>query len=99
MSRLTKCMLAVLIISTVASAVFLTGVVDVRAVPGLYVVFPLAAIFYGLFVICHALEREVAQFDAEQHTRHDAATTGEPPRTVEFLHKHDHHDHHESLAA
>ena len=96
MSKLTKIMLDLLIINSVASALFLTGIVNVSAVPGFYVVFPLAAIFYGLFVICRALDKEIAAFDAEQRAHHGPAGPGEHPDNVEFLHD---RDHHESIAA
>lgn len=36
---------------------------------GWYVVLPLGAIFLGLGLITHMLEREVARFDQEQQTR------------------------------
>ena len=96
MSRLTKFMLAMLIASAVATVLFLTGIVDVNAVPGLYVAFPLAAILYGVFLICLALDKEVARFDAEQRAHHGPAAPDIHPHNVEHLH--DRH-HHESIAA
>ena len=96
MSRLTKFMLWLLVINVIASALFLTGIVNVSLLPGLYVVFPLAAIFYGMFLICRMLEKDVAQFDAE-HSAHQAHIETEAhPHNVEALH---HHDHHEEIAA
>jgi len=89
-------MLALLIINSVASALFLTGIVDVRPVPGLYVAFPLAAIFYGVFLICLVLDKEVARFDAEQLAHHEHTAPKEHPHNVEALHD---HEHHESIAA
>ena len=96
MSKLTKFMLAMLISSTVATVLFLTGIVDVNAVPGFYVAFPLAAILYGVFLICFALDKEVARFDAEQRAHHDHAAPDIHPHNVEYLHD---RDHHESIAA
>ncbi len=96
MSRLTKTMLALLIINSVASVLFLTGIVDVSAVPGLYVVVPLVAIFYGAFLICRLLQKDVVEFDAEEHAHHDLAALEGHPHNVEPLHD---HDHHESIAA
>jgi len=95
MSRLTKIMLELTVINAVASVVFLTGIVNVSDFPGLYVSFPLAAVFYGMFLICLALDREVAGFDAEQRVHHDPAPE-KHPHNVESLHG---HDHHESIAA
>jgi ABC-type nickel/cobalt efflux system permease component RcnA len=89
-------MLALLIVNTAASVLFLTGIVDVSAAPGLYVVFPLVATFYGAFLICLALDKEVARFDADAHTHHDHAAPEIHPHNVEHLHD---HDHPESLAA
>jgi len=85
-----------LIISSVATVLFLTGIVDVSDVPGFYVVFPMAAIFYGLFVICLALDKEVGRFNAEQRAHHDHAAPDIHPHNVQSLHD---HDHHESIAA
>jgi hypothetical protein len=96
MSKLTKIMLALLVISSVATALFLTGIINVSAVPGLYVAFPLAAVLYGAFLICLALDKEVAAFDAEEHAHHDHIAPEIHPHNVESLHG---HDHHESLAA
>ena len=96
MSKLTKFTLVTLIISIVASALFLTGVVDVHTVPGLYVVFPLVAILYGCFLICLVLDKEVARFNADQHAHHGSDTPDLHPHNVEHLHD---HDHHESVAA
>lgn len=96
MSRLTKIMLVLLVVNSAASALFLTGAVNVSAAPGLYVVLPLAAIFYGAFLICLALDKEAAKFDAEQRDSHDHIAPDIHPHNVESLHN---HDHHESLAA
>ena len=88
-------MLEMTVINSVASALFLTGIVNVSDFPALYVSFPLAAVSYGMFLICLALDKEVAGFDAEQRARHDP-TPEKHPHNVESLHG---HDHHESIAA
>ncbi|HTV75704.1 MAG TPA: hypothetical protein VMD57_01810 [Candidatus Baltobacteraceae bacterium] len=93
MSRLTKIMLELTVINSVASALFLTGIINVSAAPGLYVVFPLAAVSYGMFLICRMLQKDVVEFDAE-HRAHTAPDIH--PHNVEHLHG---HDHHESIAA
>ena len=90
MSKLTKFMLGALIINSIATVLFLTGIVDVTAVPGLYLAFPLAAILYGMFVICLALHKEVARFNADEFTHHDYAAPDIHPHNVEPLHGHDH---------
>ncbi len=96
MRGFTKLMLGLLIANTVAAALFLTGVVDVSKVPGFYLAFPLAAIFYGLFLIGHALDKEVAAFDAEQGAPGGHAAPEAHPPNVEHLPR---EDHHESIAA
>jgi hypothetical protein len=96
MSRLTKIMFGLMMVNGVASALFLTGVVDVSSVPGFYVVFPLTTVFYGMFLICRMLQKDVAAFDAEQRASHDRAAPEEHPRNVDFLHN---HERPESIAA
>ena len=96
MSRLTKIMLALLIINSIASVLFLTGIVNINGFPGLYVVFPLAAVFYGMFLICWMLQKNVAAFDTEERTHHNLVLPAKHPRNVQSLHD---HDHHESIAA
>lgn len=96
MSRLTKTMLALLILNTAAAALFLSGVVDASRVPGLYLTFPLAAIFYGLFLICWMLDREVAAFDAEQHAGRSHPGPDIQPHNVEPL---PHSEQEKSIAA
>jgi len=93
MSRLSETMLALLVINSVASVLFLTGMVDVSAAPGFYVVFPLAAVFYGMFLICRALDGEVAGFDAEQRAYHNPAASSNPSESAESLHRRGHHAH------
>jgi hypothetical protein len=96
MSRLTKTMLVLLILNTAAAALFLSGVVDVSRVPGLYLTFPLAAIFYGLFLICWMLDREVTAFDAEQHAGRSHPGPDIEPHNVEPLPR---AEHQKSIAA
>jgi hypothetical protein len=96
MSLLAKILLALLIVNSAASVLFMTGIVDVSGVPSLYLTFPLAAILYGMFVICLALDKEVAAFDAERHAHHDHAGPANQPPNIESLHD---HEHHESIAA
>ncbi len=92
MSRLTKMMLGALIINAIASVLFLTGIVDVSDAPGLYAAFPLAAVFYGMFLISRMLEKEIAAFDAEHHAHHDAAVPDHHPEPAESSHGHELHE-------
>ena len=68
-----------------------SGSVDVSDYPGLYVTFPLAGVFYCLFLMTHMLEKEVAKFDAEQreHRAHDVPDN--QPESIESLHGREHH--------
>ena len=82
MSRLTKSMLALMIINGVASLLFLTGLLDVGSFPGLYVAFPLAATFYGLFLISRIFEKDMARFDAEHLGRETKSCRQTTPRLM-----------------
>ncbi len=100
MRGFTKLMLVLLVLNAVAAVLFLTGIVNVSSVPGFYLTFPLAAIFYGLFLICMALDKEVTKFHDEEHAHHNHAAIVGQPDNIEHLHSHNHsHDHHDSLAA
>ena len=89
MSRLTKIMLGLTIVNTVASALVLTGIVNL---PRLDVVFPLTAIFFGMFLICRVLEKDVAEFDAEERRHHEHAARENHGQSVDFIHGHGHHE-------
>ena len=92
MSRLTRILLELTIANSVLAILFLPDIVDVSGVPSLYATFPLAVIFFCLFLISRALEKEVAMFDAEQreHQRHTAPA--DPPESTQPIHAHDHHE-------
>ena len=83
-------MLAGLIINTVAAALFLTGIVDVSEVPSLYATLPLAVVFYGTFVIFLIMEKETAQFDAEQRALHGQGTPGKHSESADSTPGHEH---------
>ena len=86
MSRLARTMLGLTVASSIASVLFLSDIVDVSDIPGLYVVFPLAAVFWGMFLLCHSLEKEVARFDEEQRKCRDRPTQDRHSRSVESAH-------------
>ena len=89
MNRLTKIMLGLTIGNAVASALVLTGIVNV---PRLDVVFPLAAIFYGMFLICCMLQKEIAAFDAEERRHREPTTPDNHSQSAESVHGHEHHE-------
>jgi len=90
MSGLTKTMLGLTIASAVASGLFLSGIVNVSDVPGFYVVFPLAAVFYGMFLICWMLQNEVAKSDAERRKHRRYAAPDNDLKSTEPVHGGEH---------
>lgn len=92
MGRLAKISLGLMAVNAVAAVLFLSGVIDVSRAPGLYLTFPLAALFYGMFVIFVAFEKQAARSEAEQHIHHGHDAPEIHPHNVESLHGHDHHD-------
>lgn len=92
MSRMTKSMLALMIINGVASLLFLTGLVEVGSFPGLYVVFPLAATFYGLFLISRIFQKDMAGFDAERQGPEDQAMPANHFEADDAMPGHEHHE-------
>jgi hypothetical protein len=92
MGRLTKSMLALVIMNAVASVLFLSGLVDVSGFPGLYVVFPLAATFYGLFLISRVFQKDMARFDAEHRAPDGQVVMDDHIEFDESGHGHEYHE-------
>jgi hypothetical protein len=92
MSRLSKIMLALMIANFAAAGLFLTGLVNVSNVSFLYVTFPAGATFYGLFLIAHVLEKEVAAFEAEHHRPSGDPKKPDHHESAEYLHGHESHE-------
>lgn len=89
MSRATKIMLGLTIVNVVASVLVLAGIINI---PRLDVVFPLAAIFYGMFLICRMLQNDVAEFNAEERRHHKLAERNDDSHSTASLHDHEHHE-------
>jgi hypothetical protein len=89
MSKIAKIMLQLSIVCGVTSALIITDVWDVSALPGLYVTFPLAVVFFGMFLICRALEKEVAAFDAEHGAHKEHSTHAQHSKADETCHDHE----------
>src|SRR6059036_1123975 len=68
MGRMTQTLLTVSLAGLIAGLAFVTGLVNVQNAVALYVALPAGAIFFGLFLIAKLLEKETAQYDAEQRT-------------------------------
>jgi len=66
MNRFTKVLLGVAILNVVAGLLFVTGVINVDAAPGLYAIFPLGVVCTGVFFIFFAVEKETAMYDIEE---------------------------------
>ena len=65
-SFMAKKLLIIAVVALVAGLVFVTGIVNAQNMVGLYVVFPLGAVFLGLFLVFKSFEKEVALYDEEQ---------------------------------
>jgi hypothetical protein len=66
MTTLSKSLLVATIVSFLLGFAFVTGWIGVRDAVALYVAMPLGAVFFGLFLITHMLEKESEAFDADQ---------------------------------
>jgi len=66
MKGTTKGLLWLSIASLLAGLALNVGLVNVRDLDALYVLFPVGAIFLGLFLIAWVLEKESAHYDEEQ---------------------------------
>jgi hypothetical protein len=69
MSKLTKICLVTAVGCLVLGVLINFGVLKPGEHAGWYIMLPLGAIFLGLGLINHMLEREVVRFDQEQQTR------------------------------
>lgn len=92
MSKMTRTMFGILVASTILSVLIMAGCLNANKSPRLDVVFPLAAIFYGMFLICRMLQKEITEFDAEEHKHHEPATRDRHSQSDEGLHGQEHHE-------
>ena len=69
MSKTTKALLILAIVSLVAGFALNTGLVNAGDLDALYVVFPIGASFAGLFLISKLLEKESARYNEEHHAK------------------------------
>ena len=86
MRRFTKVLLLLTLVTLPLGLLFLFGVINVENIPELYVVFPVGASLFGLFLICRLLEKEVAAFDAEQRAHPDSS----PAESSQYVGDHEH---------
>lgn len=66
MAKTTKALLTISIASLVVGLAFVTGIVNVQNTVALYVVLPLGAVFFGLFLVFRIFENEALLYDQEQ---------------------------------
>lgn len=69
MKKMTKVLLALFVLLLGVGLLFLTGIVNVSETPELYVLFPIGASLYGLFLISLVFEKQFAAADGEQSSR------------------------------
>jgi hypothetical protein len=82
MTKVTKGLLVSAIVSLAGGLFVNSGLVDVDAVPGLYVLLPAGAIFLGMFLISRMLQHESAQYEQEHHGPQTAGDPAEPLAAV-----------------
>ncbi|HEV2391932.1 MAG TPA: hypothetical protein VG146_06165 [Verrucomicrobiae bacterium] len=63
---MNKTLLLLAAICLVAGLVINIGLVNTRGYDALYIIFPVGAVFAGLFLIARMLEKESARFDEDQ---------------------------------
>ena len=66
MTKMNKTLLLLAVIGLVAGLVINVGLVNTRGFDALYIIFPVGAVFSGLFLIARMLEKESARFDEDQ---------------------------------
>jgi hypothetical protein len=66
MNRYMKELLGFAVLNLIAGALFLSGIVNVEAAPGLYITFPLGIVSLGMFLIFYAVEKERVMYDVEE---------------------------------
>ncbi len=91
MSRLTKTLLVAAIVNLVAAALFLTGIMNINSVPGLYVTFPVAVVLFGVSILSRAMQKEVAKFDAEQREHPNHVPEEHDSKSGESVHGHEYY--------
>jgi hypothetical protein len=75
MTKTTKTLLAGALASLSLGLLPVVGWVRAQDLTGLYVIFPVGAVLFGLFLIAKMLERESALYDAD----HEGSQTNSPP--------------------
>ena len=82
MSTITKALLFLAIANLIAGLAFVTGVVSAHDISALYVTLPAGAIFSGLFLLAHMLQKETERYNEEQKAILSRTATSVPSRSV-----------------
>ena len=69
MKKITKVLLALTVVLLGVGLLFLTGIVNVSEMSELYVLFPIGASLYGLFLISLVFEKRFAAGAAEEEAQ------------------------------
>lgn len=69
MTKMSKTLLVLAVVSLVVGLAINSGLIDAKSNDVLYAVFPLGAVFAGLFLISKLLEKETARYDQEHQTK------------------------------
>ena len=67
MTAKTKVSLITCVVCLIVGLAFFAGVVSVHSAKALYVVLPIGATFFGVFMVFRVFEKETEQYDQEQH--------------------------------
>ena len=74
MKRTTKALLSGCVVNLVAGLLVSADIIKIpNAVVGVYVLLPVGAILFGLFLISKAFEKEMTRYDEEQRANRDSA--------------------------
>jgi len=66
MNRFTKILLGLAVVNLLAGVFFLTGIVDISRVPGLYATLPAGVVCLGMFLISFRLEEAIIASNKDQ---------------------------------
>ena len=79
MNKTTKVLLVLAIVSFIVGFAFNSGLVNAGENDALYAVFPMGAVFAGLFLLSKMLEKETARYDEEHHGEEGSPGSKENP--------------------
>lgn len=69
MTKMTKTLLILAVVSLVVGFAINSGLINAKNADILYAIFPLGAVFAGLFLISKLLEKETARYDQDHQSQ------------------------------